>query len=32
MVKVDVAEGGVELIVTPGQDDLSQLSGSFDLE
>ena len=31
LVKVDVAEGGVELIVTPGQDDLSQLSGSFDL-
>ncbi|MFM1955124.1 MAG: hypothetical protein RL118_1315 [Actinomycetota bacterium] len=32
MVKVDVAEGGVELIVTPGEDELSQLSGSFDLE
>ena len=31
LVKVDVAEGGVELIVTPGQDDLSQLSGAFDL-
>jgi ATP-dependent Clp protease ATP-binding subunit ClpB len=32
MVRVDVAEGGVELIVTPGEDGLSALSGTFDLE